>query len=560
MIRARTLGAAAVAAVAALAAAFFVAPAASAHADGYTPVSGAGSTSAQTAIDLWRRDVARDLGLTVDYAGVGSLAGGNDLLQQTVDFAVTDLPLSAASGDGPESAGSTASFDSIPLVGHAIALAYNLQVEGKAVTDLRLSGEAVAGIFSGSITRWNDPILRADNPGVVLPDRPITPVVRADATGSSLALTRWMTNEFPGVWTHGASPVFPLTGGAFRSQSGSLGVAGYVSQSFGDGSITYVENAYALKAGLSVAKVANAAGYYIAPTPNAVSIALRGASASDPSGVARSVDPRAYPVSTVQTMLVPSQATRTFTPAKGASVAAFLRHALCGGQRDAAGLGNAPLPLELVRGASDSLASVPGSAGGIDLDACANPTLVPGDTTESSFLTRSTPMPLESDARPEPGAATRSEVGLGARVTASDLFSLVASAHTVDFGDVPRDETSLARALGRFTVVDDRTELTGWTAQISVADFAGPAGQSGSIPASAVGFAPQAVKAPAGIVVGAAQAAGSSAYPAVLASADPGISTTVDGAVFDADLTLHVPSGAGTGTYRSTLTLTLVAR
>lgn len=116
-------------------------------------------------------------------------------------------------------------------------------MDGHPFHDLRLSGNAVAGIFSGAITRWDDPLLRADNPGVALPPQDITPVVRADTTATSLQMTRWMASEHSDIWSAGASALFPAPGPALHTQYGSLGVAGYVAQSYGRGAITYVENA-----------------------------------------------------------------------------------------------------------------------------------------------------------------------------------------------------------------------------------------------------------------------------------------------------------------------------
>ncbi|MFX7816424.1 hypothetical protein ABTK28_20955, partial [Acinetobacter baumannii] len=85
----------------------------------------------------------------------------------------------------------------------------------------------------------------------------ITPVVRADGSGSSAQLTGWMADRYPSIWTYGQRSLFPHIDDSFKAQNGSLGVAGYVSQDYGRGAITYVEASYAAKAGLPVAKVLN---------------------------------------------------------------------------------------------------------------------------------------------------------------------------------------------------------------------------------------------------------------------------------------------------------------
>ena len=545
--------------VAALAvAALLVTPTTAAHADAFVPISGSGSTWAQNAVDFWRRDVATDSGMTVSYSGAGSAAGLSDFSRENVDFAISDVPYGVDESLTPPST----PYASLPVVGGGLALAYNLWVDGHPFHDLRLSGNAVAGIFSGTITRWDDPLLRADNPGAALPAQAITPVVRGDATATTLELTRWMTSEHSDVWSGGASTLFPVAGPAFHSQNGSLGVAGYVAQSYGRGAITYVENRYAYTSGLPTAKILNAAGYYVAPTPEAVSIALGGATPDAiGTGVWRHPDARAYPLSTVTSMIVPMQPTRVFTAEKGRTLSRFVQHALCRGQQKAAGLGNAPLPLGLVQSASSVIAGIPGSAGAIDRDACANPTFVPGDTATDSLLLRSAPMPPDSDKRMPTGSDDSAGTELGVAITASDLFQLTAPTMTsIDFGDLGRGRDGVARALGRFTVVDDRNRLAGWSIQIGVSDFVGVDDPSLHFSSAALGIDPHEVVHHDGVTVGSSQEAGQAVYPMTLATGEPGTTTTLDGATFDADLSLRVPRDAAVGEYHSTVTMTLIAR
>lgn len=197
-----------------------------AAADAYALLSGSGSTWAQNAVDQWRRDIAELDGLTVYYAGNGSTAGRRDFIDQVVDFAVTDIPFQTAPEDGSAPETPPSSFASVPTVGGGLALMYNLEIDGERVTDLRLSGEAVAGIFSGKITRWNDPAIRADNPGVAMPDRAITPVYRADSSATSLQLTSWMADRYPDVWTMGAVSQFPSIAPSFTDRTDRSGSAG----------------------------------------------------------------------------------------------------------------------------------------------------------------------------------------------------------------------------------------------------------------------------------------------------------------------------------------------
>ncbi len=510
--------------------------------------------------------------MTMNYWGTGSSAGRRDFIDQTVDFAVSEIPFQNAPEDGSPPEVPTSAYTYVPVLAGGTALMYNLKIDGRPVTDLRLSGEVVAKIFAGLVSNWNDPAIQADNPTLTMPDRPITPVYRSDASGTSAQITAWMADRYPSLWTAGERSQFPPANSSFKGQNGSLGVAGYVSQSYGEGAITYVEYSYAMKSGFPVAKVLNDAGYYVAPTPDAVSIALLGGTPHDDgtldlSGVRRSTDPRAYPISSTSYMIVPTQTNRIFTTDKGRALARFVSYAACEGQRTAPALGYAALPLPLAQIVSAKVASIPGSSGPVDLSSCANPTFVAGDTATDNALLRRAPMPPASDKRagvvsradltdarrtltvslvdggprvevqagatwggatlragtfsptaslgqaalnstgaavltlpssvtpgtevpvylaqsdgtvvawntvtvPPGGFPHRATGDLVATVTASGLFQLSApTSPSIDFGDLRREVTSAAKALGRFTVTDDRETLSGWNLQISVADF-----------------------------------------------------------------------------------------
>ncbi|MBT9607231.1 phosphate ABC transporter substrate-binding protein PstS [Microbacterium sp.] len=636
-------------------------PSAWAATDAFVRITGSGSTWSQNALDQWRDDVAILDGMTVNYNGTGSSAGRNDFINQTVDFAVSEIPFQANPEDGSPPENPTTGYAYMPIVAGGTSLMYNLKIGGKRVTNLRLSGEVIAKIFSGQISNWNDPAIQADNPSLAMPDRPITPVYRSDGSGTSAQLTQWMSTRFPNIWTRGMLSQFPQINSSFKGQNGSLGVAGYVSQNYGEGAITYVEYSYAESSGFPVAKVLNEAGYYVAPTPEAVSIALLGAQAHadgslDLTGVSGNTDPRAYPISSASSMIVPTQTNRIFTADKGRALARFLSHALCAGQQRAPGLGYAALPLPLVQDAAARVADIPGAPGPVDLAGCANPTFGPGDTVSDNVLLRTAPMPPASDKRtgvvaladltearrtltvelvdggpqvrvnagsswggatlragtfsptatlgqktldatgaavidlpatvapgavvplylaqsdgtvvawntvtiPPAGFPHRAEGDMMATVTASGLFQLSAPVSTaVAFGDLRREATSAARALGRFTITDDRETLSGWSLQISVADFVAVADPAATFASSALGYAPAQVTLPAGVVLTGAQEAGSAVYPAVLATGEPGTSTALAGATLDTALSLRVPKDTPVGSYRSTLTLTLIAR
>ncbi len=173
----------------------------------------------------------------------------------------------------------TVGYAYMPIVAGGTSFMYNLASGGKQITNLRLSGPVLAGIFTGSITSWDDPKIKADNPGLELPKRKVVPVVRSDGSGSTAQFTTWMSKKYPSQWNAyckqagrplpcGVTSNYPtIPGKGFIAQPNSQGVSGYVAQKANVGTITYVEYSYALKTGYPVAKVLNKSGYYVEPRP-----------------------------------------------------------------------------------------------------------------------------------------------------------------------------------------------------------------------------------------------------------------------------------------------------
>lgn len=379
-----------------------LAAAPAAHAmPGYTVITGSGSTAAADLVDQWIADV-RQVGLPVNYAAVGSSTGRGEFRNGTVDFAVTEIPYGLADAQGGLDTLPERNFAYVPLAGSGTAFAYNLSIDGQRVTNLRLSAATVAGIFTGTITRWDDPAITQDNPYLALPRRDIVPVVRSDGSGSTYQLTRWMASETPTAWSAYCSKVgttaaatcaptsfFPTRPGLI-SQNGSSGVSGFVASSGGSDSITYVDYAAAVQARLPVVKLGNTAGYYVEPTASAVSVALRGVVVNtdatdpatyltqDPVGAYRSTDSRAYPLSSYTYAVVPVMAGGTFRADRGRTLSAFLTYALCEGQAKAPALGYAPLSDHLVEAGFEQIGRIPGvTASSLDPTSCLTPTIEP---------------------------------------------------------------------------------------------------------------------------------------------------------------------------------------
>ncbi|MCW2783646.1 MAG: phosphate transporter, periplasmic phosphate-binding protein [Marmoricola sp.] len=358
-----------------------------ADASSYTPITGEGSSWAANAIDDWRASVVNS-GIKVNFAPTGSVAGLTGYANGSDDFAASDVPY-GIKGTTPGTPGR--GFAYVPDVAGGTALMYNLSVGGKKLTNLKLSGSTIAGIFKGSISTWNDAKIKADNPGVALPPLKITPVVRSDGSGSTAQFTLWMKKEFPSVWTCGEVSFFTQCKNydptVQQAKSGDNGVAGFVAQAGNAGSIGYVEYSYALQSGYPVAKVLNKAGFYVLPTASNVAVALLKAKVntdkSDPDTyltqdldeVYTDTDPRVYPISSYSYFVVPTALQNGFTSTKGATLGAFVDYALCSGQQSAPTLGYSPLPINLVKAGLAQVKQIPGAAAkNIDIKSCNNPT------------------------------------------------------------------------------------------------------------------------------------------------------------------------------------------
>lgn len=360
----------------------------SAPAHAAVTVDGAGSTWSSIAVTQWAADVARQ-GLSINFQANGSTAGRTFYYSSQVDFAVSEIPFQEAYQDATGtvttneiSLASKRPYSYMPIVAGGTSFMYNLQINGQRFTNLHLSPDAVSKIFTGAITKWNDPAIAADNPGVPLPAIAVKPVIRSDGSGTSAQFTAYMASEAPGVWQAfcqkvnlgGCRPtsLYPEFDGS-TAQQFSDGVAAYVAAPYNNGAITYVEYGYAKQRGFPVASILNAAGYYAQPTPQAVAIALQGATLNPDrtqvlTGVYRNADPRAYPVSSYSYMIVPTTTDRPFSAER----------------------------------------QIPGAPAPPAIESCANPTIT-GD-----FVTGAAPLPPASAKK---GAAATGGVRPGAGVS-----------------------------------------------------------------------------------------------------------------------------------------------
>jgi len=216
----------------------------------------AGSTAQANAISQWTKDYqGQCTGVTVDYNGNGSGAGVTSFIQKQADFAGSDYSLSATQAGQVTSAGRCGSGSAIdiPAVPGAIAVIFNVP----GVTSLNLSAKTLAGIYNGTITNWNDPAIKTDNPTLSsLPNLKIQPFMRSDTSGTSYNFSNYL-NALGGFAA--ANKQFPSK--VAQGVKGSSAVAAKVKATAGG--IGYAEYSYATQNSLSFAAVSNASGAFV---------------------------------------------------------------------------------------------------------------------------------------------------------------------------------------------------------------------------------------------------------------------------------------------------------
>ena len=224
----------------------------------------------------------------------------------------------------------------IPTVAGAVVVSYNLPGDPA----IRLDGPALAGIFLGQITKWNDPAIVAQNAGLNLPDLDILVVHRSDGSGTSYIFTDYLSSV-SSEWKEKVGKNTAVQWPTGLGGKGNAGVAGQIKQS--SGAIGYVELAYARQNQLPYADLKNAAGHYVTPSIDSVVAALASATIPDDFrfSMVNSPGANAYPIAGVTWLLVYQQQKDA---AKGAKLVQFLKWAYTDGQKMAAALDYAPLP------------------------------------------------------------------------------------------------------------------------------------------------------------------------------------------------------------------------
>ncbi len=313
-------------------------------------INAAGATFPEIIYKKWFSDYAKmHPGVQINYQAIGSGGGVRQVVEGTLDFGASDRPMT-----DEEVAKCKVKPLHFPTVLGADVPAYNLP----GVTEkLKLSSEAIAGIFLGKITKWNDPRIASTNKGVKLPNEDIQVVHRSDGSGTTFIWTDYLSKISP-TWKAGPgtsqSPKWPVGLG----QSGNDGVAGTLKQT--PYSIGYVELGFALQnKTLQYAMLQNADGQFVGATTESITAAAAGAARSMPAdfrvSITNAPGKASYPVSSFTWLLIPSKIDDV---KKRDAIVGFLHWMLTDGQKAAPALGYAPLPKEVIALDTKQIASI----------------------------------------------------------------------------------------------------------------------------------------------------------------------------------------------------------
>jgi phosphate transport system substrate-binding protein len=298
-------------------------------------MTGAGATFPYPIYSKWFEEYAKvDPSVRFNYQSIGSGGGQKQIIAQTVDFGASDGPMSDAN-----LAKAPGKILHIPTVAGAVVITYNLPGN----PTLKLDGPTIANIFLGTVTKWSDPSIASQNPGVQLPDSDIIVVHRADGSGTTFIFTDYLSKVSP-AWKSAVGTNTAVKWPTGLGAKGNEGVSGQIQQT--PGSFGYVELIYAAQNKMPVAQLKNAAGNYITPTTDSVTAALASAQIPDDFRFSMTDAPGAdsYPISGVTWLLVYQ---KQADADKGKKMVEFLNWALTKGEDMAVPLDYAPLPQSL---------------------------------------------------------------------------------------------------------------------------------------------------------------------------------------------------------------------
>ena len=294
-------------------------------------ITGAGASFPAPLYAKWASDYNKQTGVKVNYQSVGSGGGIKQIDSKTVDFGATDMPLT----DDVLKTKGQMQFPTV--IGGVVPI---LNVAGIAPGQLKLTGPLLADIFLGKVSRWNDPAIKAINPGVNLPDTAIAQVRRADGSGTTFIFTNYLSKVSPD-WKakvgEGTAVNWPVGAGG----KGNEGVAAFVARL--PNSLGYVEYSYVKQNKLNYALVQNAAGNFVKPEDDTFKAAAAGADWAKSFYQILTNQPGkdSWPLSGATFILMHTSQDK---PANGSETLKFFNWAYANGEKSAADLDYVPMP------------------------------------------------------------------------------------------------------------------------------------------------------------------------------------------------------------------------
>ncbi|MGA2584851.1 MAG: phosphate ABC transporter substrate-binding protein PstS [Tepidisphaeraceae bacterium] len=306
-------------------------------------IQAGGATFPNPIYQQWIKDFGAAHGdVKIAYAAKGSGAGISGLLDKTFDFAGSDAPMSAEELAKASAAGGD--VVEVPSVAGAVVLAYDLpSVNGQ----LNLSGSVIADMYLGKIKSWDDPAIKALNPGVTLPSTPLTTVHRSDGSGTNFVFTSFLctqSDDFQTKVNFGKTVNWPEGG---QAGQGNQGVTQAIQKT--EGAIGYIELNYALQNHIAFALVQNNAGKFVQASPDSVSAAGDGALKDMDAQKTLAVGlwdrdgDNAYPISSFTYLICYKDLGYLKDKAKAQAIVDYFWYASHDGQKEAPDLSYAPL-------------------------------------------------------------------------------------------------------------------------------------------------------------------------------------------------------------------------
>ena len=313
-----------------------------------TTLNGAGATFPNPMYQKWFSEYHKaHSDVQFNYQSIGSGGGIRQVLAQTVDFGASDGPMT-----DDQLSQAKVKILHIPTVLGAVVPAYNVPgVTG----EVKFTPEALAGIFLGKITTWNDKAIASANPDVKFPNTSIIVVHRSDGSGTSYIFTDYLSKvskEWADTVGKNTSVKWPVGLGG----KGNEGVAGQIRQL--EGSIGYIELIYAVQNKIPYGSVKNAAGVFVKASLEGVTAAaasVKSMPADFRVSITNAPGKEAYPISSFTWLLIPVQSKDA---AKGKIINDFLNWMVADGQRMTAELTYAPLPENVAAKVKDTIKQV----------------------------------------------------------------------------------------------------------------------------------------------------------------------------------------------------------